>query len=299
MKAWSPFATGRKHRRLAWQDGLALLLLLAIVCWFWLRARELPAYGWQWPLLGDFLLLHTDSGWRPGLLLQGLATTLRVGLWTFTFSLIAGGAIGMAASRHKLWAFVPALALINLIRNTPPLVILFSIYFFAGNIIPVEPLENAIRHLSPPLRETIAWIVCPPGQMDRFLAAVLALGVYQGAYVAEIVRGGILSVPRGQWDASLALGFNHRQTLRLVILPQAMRLMLPPLTGQAISTLKDSALASLISLPDLTFQSLEIMAVSDMTFEIWLTSALIYLAIGAVCAGAGALLERSRRQASA
>ena len=104
--------------------------------------------------------------------------------------------------------------------------------------------------------------IAPEGQLDRMVAAVLTLGVYEGAYVTEIVRGGIEGVPHGQWEASAALGFSRSQQLRLVIFPQAVRAILPPLVGQVITTFKDSALASLISLPDLTFQALEVMAIS-------------------------------------
>ena len=129
-------------------------------------------------------------------------------------------------------------------------------------------------------------------ETDRMLAAVMALGLYEGAYVAEIVRGSVESVPPGQWDAARALGFSRRQSLRLVILPQAARIAMPPLAGQTISAFKDSALASLISLPELTFQSLEVMAVSQMTFEIWISAGALYLLIGLACAALGRWLER-------
>ncbi len=92
-----------------------------------------------------------------------------------------------------------------------------------------------------PVQELATAIYAPVGQLDRMTAAVLALGIYQCAYMAEIFRAGIESVDRGQWDASLALGFSRAQSLRHVILPQSFRLILPPMTGQAISSFKDSA----------------------------------------------------------
>lgn len=296
MTEWSPFRAFIPKRRswlACWQDQVCLIFLFAAGIWLWVSARNLPGYEWNWQLLGEFVLIRGRSGsYEAGLLLRGLLTTLRVGFWTFIVSLLLGGFLGIISSRRSLAIRLPCTLYVNLVRNTPPLVILFVVYFFAGHLLPVGPLEEAIRHLPGFIQTFIAATFAPSGQMDRMLAAILALGCYQSAYVAEIVRGGIFAVPKGQWDASRALGFNRLQTIWLVILPQAARSMLPPLTGQAISTFKDSALASLISLPDLTFQSLEIMAVSSMTFEIWTSAAALYLLTGFVCATIGRCLEQ-------
>lgn len=289
---WSPFRAYSPGRRFfAWQDFVCLFILGGGVLWLWHATGQLPQYDWQWKLLGEFLVTRGRNGTlEAGLLLRGLFTTLRIGAWTFLISLVVGGIVGILSCRRNLR--LPCIALINLVRNTPPLVILFVVYFFAGNLLPVTALEDAVRWLPPAAKTFVAWIFSSPGQMDRMLAAILALGAYQGAYVAEITRGTIATVPRGQWDASRALGLNSWQTVWLVILPQAARSMLPPLTGQCISTFKDSALASLISLPDLTFQALEIMAISNMTFEIWISTAVLYLLVGGICACIGNFLER-------
>ena len=113
--------------------------------------------------------------------------------------------------------------------------------------------------------------------------------------MAEIVRAGLESVPKSQWEASAGQGMTPRQQYRYVIFPQAARLMTPPLVNQAISTFKETTLASIISLPELTFQSLEIMAVTRMTFELWLTTATLYLLISYTWSGLGRRLEQSRR----
>ncbi|MBD5553475.1 MAG: amino acid ABC transporter permease [Desulfovibrio sp.] len=295
MAEWSPlraFAPTRQTGLLAWADLLFLCILMAGLAAAWLGSRSLPGYDWQWPLLGDFLVSRgPDGSARGGLLMQGLFTTLRVGFWTFLFSLAAGMLLALASSARSACLSWPALAMTNLLRNTPPLVILFVVYFFAGNLLPVAPLERFFQELPAPMPAMFNAIVAPKGELDRMLAAIIALGFYQSAYVAEILRGGIESIPKGQWDAAAALGFGKFDAIRLVVLPQAARSILPPLTGQCISTFKDSALASLISLPDLTFQSLEIMAISRMTFEVWTVTALIYLCIGLVLTCAGYLLE--------
>lgn len=296
MAEWSPFrafAPRRQRSVPVFADLVFLCLILAAAAALWHGSRSLPGYNWQWQLLPDFIASRApDGSLRPGLLLQGLFTTLRVGFWTFAFSLLIGCAIGIAAVNKSRFLTWPCLASINLVRNTPPLIILFVVYFFAGNFLPAAPIEQFIQKLPGPLAGFFHATFARPGELDRMLAALLALGCYQGAYVAEIIRGGIEAVPRGQWDAARALGFSRLAAIRLVVLPQAARGMLPPLTGQCISTFKDSALASLISLPDLTFQSLEIMAVSRMTFEIWSVTAIIYLLIGLCLAILGALLEK-------
>ena len=296
VRAWGPRAPAGVpawRRPPAWPDALLFCLLLAAGAWCVWRAARLPQYHWQWSVLEEFLVRRGANGqWEAGLLLRGLGVTLRIGFWSMALALVTGVPVGLASAHARGLSAVPSRVYVTVIRNTPPLVLIFFLYFFAGNLLPVTPLEDAIRQLPGALRAAVDWGFAPPGQMDRMLAAVLALGLYEGAYVADIVRGGVESVPAGQWDAARALGFSRGQSLRLVILPQAARVVLPPLVGQTISAFKDSALASLISLPELTFQSLEVMAVSQMTFEIWISAGALYLLVGLVCAAAGRWLER-------
>jgi len=101
----------------------------------------------------------------------------------------------------------------------------------------------------------------------------------KGAYGSEIFRSGIVSIHRGQWEAARSLGFNTFNTYRYVILPQAIRRILPPLTSQAVSLVKDSALVSTIAVYDLTMRGQEIIAETFLAFEVWFTVAAIYLLI--------------------
>jgi polar amino acid transport system permease protein len=106
---------------------------------------------------------------------------------------------------------------------------------------------------------------------------VLALSLFEGAYASEIFRAGITSIHRGQWEAAYSLGLGTYGVYRHIILPQALRRILPPLTSQAISLVKDSALVSTIAIYDLTMQGSAIIAETFMTFEVWFTVAAIYL----------------------
>lgn len=291
---WSPFrAYAGKASFICPQDVFTLLLLVAAGCWFFHAAGKLPAYHWSWTDCLRFFVIHNpDTGYRPGLLLLGLFTTLRVGFWTFIFSLLLGFLLGTCVCHKNRYLTIIYQGWINLIRNIPPLIILFCVYFIVGNLVPTSLLEDWIRKLPALAGELAGWLICPHGQLDKMITAVLALGLYQSAYVAEIVRGAIESVSQGQWDAGLALGLDKWTILRVIIMPQGLRLAIAPLTGQCITTFKDSSLASLISLPDLTFQSLEIMATSSLTFEVWISAALLYLLLGMLCAWLGQMLER-------
>jgi polar amino acid transport system permease protein len=106
---------------------------------------------------------------------------------------------------------------------------------------------------------------------------VLALSLFEGAYAAEIFRAGITSIHRSQWEAAYSLGLSVSHTYLRVVLPQAIRRMLPPLTSQAISLIKDSALVSTIAIYDLTLEGQVIVSETFLTFEIWFTVAAIYL----------------------
>ena len=273
--------------------GVAALFLVAAFCW---RSASVTPHDWDWKALWPYIVSHDASGaWRAGMLLQGLFGTLRLGFWSFLVALLSGGLVGALSARQRGLAAWPAALYITVLRNTPPLVLLFLVYFFAGSFFtePFLQVEDAIASLPVWGQSLCAVLFAPAGQMDRMAAAVLTLGLYSGAYVAEIVRGALEAVDKTQWDASASLGMTGWQQMRWIIAPQAFRIMAPPLTGQCISVFKETALASAISLPELTFQSLEVMAVSRMTFELWLVTAAMYLGVSCFWAFLGRRWERS------
>jgi polar amino acid transport system permease protein len=111
-----------------------------------------------------------------------------------------------------------------------------------------------------PLSGILSLLMAEPSRVPIFISGAVALAVYEGAYITEIIRAGIQSIDKGQWEASSGLGFTRAQQLRYVIFPQALRRIMPPLAGQFISTIKDSAIVSVISIQELTFQGMELMA---------------------------------------
>ena len=182
------------------------------------------------------------------------------GLWMTVavsgLSLIMGTIIGfiwgiMRTSKNKVLRYLIG-AWVDLIRGTPFLVQVFIVFF----ILPGIGIE-----------------------LEAFPAAVIALTNLAACFICEIVAGGILAVSSGQREAATASGLSAYQQLRYIILPQAIWQILPPLTGQAISLAKDSALVSTIAVYDLTMQGRAIIAETFLTFEIWFTVAAIYLII--------------------
>ncbi len=143
-----------------------------------------------------------------------------------------------------------------------------------------------VGNSSQPTSERVARTISP-----EFAAMLMGLTLYTAAFNAEIIRAGIQSVEKGQWEASRALGFSGFQLMQHVILPQALKKMLPPLAGQIISTIKDSAIVSVISIPELTFQGMELMSATFLTFEVWTVILVIYFAGCFCCSMAVARLE--------
>lgn len=204
--------------------------------------------------------LGRRSGWTAGPLAVGLWMTLKISAVSLVFALILGLLAGLGRVSRSVAVHDLATAYVELIRGTPLLVQIFIFYFFIGTVL----------------------------SLSAFAAGVAALAVFTGAYVAEIVRGGIEAVPRGQAEAARSLGMTPAQAMRHVILPQAIRKSLPALAGQFISLIKDSSLVSVMALTDLTKAGREVVSSSFSPFEVWFSVALLYL----VLTGALSLLVR-------
>jgi polar amino acid transport system permease protein len=177
------------------------------------------------------------------------------------------------------------------------LVLIFIFYYFIGDqILTTLGIDGWVKSSSETTQKFLSTFFAPPSLFSAFLSAMLTLAVFEGAYITEIVRAGIQSIEKDQWEAADALGLSPFQRMRHVILPQAVRRILPPLAGQFISTIKDSAIVSVISIQELTFQGMELMAATYYTFETWITITLLYLLLTLTCSLAVERLElRFRR----
>jgi polar amino acid transport system permease protein len=254
--------------RSGWFDFAQFAALSGAAIWLAVRGAQGMGYNWKWAKVPALLYRVVDGELIWGPLMKGLFVTLDIA-WIAMLLTIA---IGLAAAVLRLSGSVVGRAIarvyIELIRNTPLLVQILIFYFIIGRILGIE----------------------------RLWAGILCLAFYEGAFAAEIIRGAIVAVHKGQWEASRSLGLLTRDMYRDVILPQAIPLMLPPLAGVLVNLVKHSAIVSVIAVFDLTTQARTAVSDTFMAFEIWLTAAAMYLSVTMTLSLAVRWLERRYRR---
>jgi polar amino acid transport system permease protein len=208
---------------------------------------------------GDTLASYKK--WRVGILMQGLWLTLKVSIIAIIFGIFIGLFTGLARISSNPALKWSAITYIEMIRGSPLLVQIFIWYFVLGTL-----LNNLLANQGIP-------------QIPPLWFGVAALACFTGAYVAEMVRAGIQSIHRGQTEAARSLGMTYFKSMQHIILPQALRRILPPLAGQFISLIKDSSLLGIIAIRELTKATREVVTTSLQPFELWFVCALLYLVL--------------------
>ena len=218
-------------------------------------------YHWNW---GVFFQETPEGGtfyWE--ILLSGLGWTLAVSAVAWLIAMIAGSIIGTARTTQSRWLTAIGHCWVELFRNIPLLVQMFLWYFVIPEFVP--PLKR--------------WMVSTEPVYAQFISAVLCLGLFTSARIAEQVRAGIQSLPRGQRLASMALGLSPLQTYRHVLLPEAFRIIIPPLTSETMNLIKNSSIALTIGLAELTFRARELGEYTFSFFEAFTAATLVYIII--------------------
>jgi len=198
-------------------------------------------------------------------LLKGAVYTVQVSVLAIVFGLVLGWALGLIAVAGPRWLRAVAWAYVQFIRGTPLLVQIFLIYFG----LPALGIN-----------------------VPAFWSGVIALGLNSGGFQAEIVRAGIESIDRGQAEAARSIGMSSLQALLLILVPQTIRRVIPPLTNELITLTKSSSLLSAIAVLELTHAGQAIIARTFAPFEIYAAVAVMYLLLIAVLSRGSALLER-------
>ena len=241
--------------------ALVLLLLLA------LAARRLSDNG-QFdsalyePFFTEPLLYER--------LLEGLQNTLTAAAYALVLALALGVVLAFGRLSHRLWISLPAVAVIEFFRGVPLLLLIFGL--FLG-----FPLAVGI-------------------DLPALWALVIGLTLYNGSVIAEIVRAGILALPRGQSEAAQAIGLTRSQTLRIVLLPQAVRIMLPALVSQLVVLLKDTSLGFVIGFSELLRTGGQLVQVLNNPIQLYVVVALVYVLINLGLSGLAGWLERRQRR---
>lgn len=243
--------------------------------------------GWDWRtwpwwavLLGAFgiwtalaVLQSPDYQATARFLLRGIPVTLQLTVTAYAIALVLGLIAGLGRVSRNVLFYNLSTLYVEFIRGVPLLVVLFYVAFVAA-----PPLGDAF------IGAGQAWGVPALANLGRLIRsemgrAVTGLAIGYGAYLAEVYRAGIESIPKGQMEAARSLGMTYWQAMRFVILPQAIRNILPPLGNDFIAMLKDTALASAIAVPELMYVGRQRAAGTFRYFEVYNTVALLYLAM--------------------
>jgi len=217
-------------------------------------------YNWNWGILlqpepgGTGTYLHY--------LIVGLGWTLATALAAWVIALAIGAVVGTLRTTTNPWVVRLGNGYVELFRNIPLIVQMFLWFFVVPELLP-QGLGDAIKQMPPP------W--------GSYIPAVLCLGIFTSVRVAEQVRAGIQSLPRGQRMAGTAMGLTQAQTYRHVILPQAFRIILPPLTSEFMNVIKNSSVALTIGLLELTGRARAMQEFSFQVFEAYAAATVIYL----------------------
>lgn len=222
-------------------------------------AKGLQVEEGEYISYGDTLASHKE--WKPGLLVIGLWITLKISVMSTIFGVIIGIISGLMRISDNPALRWTSIVYVELIRGSPLMVQILIWYFVLGTLINDLLYANGF------------------GQIPAFWYGVASLACFAGAYVSEIVRAGIQSIHRGQTEAARSLGMSYAQSMRYIILPQALRRILPPLAGQFISLIKDSSLLGIIAIRELTKAAREAVTATLQPFEVYILLGLLYLVL--------------------
>ncbi|MGF1660467.1 MAG: amino acid ABC transporter permease [Rubrimonas sp.] len=285
-------------RRFGWLDAALIALTALCAAYVWTRVSDVLAYRWDWSFLPQALFRRdAETGWlSPNLLLEGLLVTIRLSLWAMLGASVLGMALGAMAASARLLPRMVAAAYVGLVRNMPPLVFIFIFYFFlSSQIAPALGLSEAARGMSPAAAALTRALIGPPELLENLVSGALCLALFEAAYVCEIARAGLSSVPAEQREAARSLGLGPWREFRHVVAPQALRAVTPPLANQFIMLVKNSAIVSLISVQELTFVGTEIAVSTGRRFETWIVVAAMYFVLCYALSRLFARMERRMR----
>jgi len=235
-------------------------------------------YNWNWKVL-----LETEPGGTGSYLqylIVGLGWTLVTALAAWVIALAVGALVGTLRTTPHPWVVRAGNLYVEIFRNVPLIVQMFLWFFVVPELLP-QATGDWIKQMAPP------W--------GMYIPAVLCLGIFTSVRIAEQVRAGINSLPRGQRMAGTALGLTLGQTYRYVILPQAFRIILPPLTSESMNIIKNSSVALTIGLLELTGRARAMQEFSFRVFEAFATATVIYLLTNLIVVLAMRALEQKVR----
>ena len=226
-------------------------LIVGAILYSSFTGAQSMGYNWQWYQIPKYIYTHTEDGFQFGELMLGLWKTITLSFTAFILAMVIGLLVALLRLSGLVIGTKVAICFLEFVRNIPLLVLVYLFYYVLG----------------------------PVFKYDRYTASILCLAVYHSALISEILRAGINAVAQGQWEAAKSIGMNKTQMYRYIILPQSIRFMLPPMTGEVVHMVKSSAIVSVIAVAELTTLGQNIISDTYMAFEIWFTIAIIYMIV--------------------
>jgi len=230
--------------------GLYAVVILGV---FWLAysGAQVMGYNWQWYRMPQYFYRLTDDGFQWGEIMIGLVKTIQLSGTAFIFATLLGLIVALLRLSGLVVGSAVAVVFLEFVRNMPILVLLYLFYYVLG------PIFN----------------------FDRYTASLICLAVFHAALISEIFRAGIKAVPKGQWEGATSIGMTKMQAYRYIVLPQSVKFMLPPMTGEIVHLIKSSAIVSVIAVAELTTVGRNLISDTYLSFEIWFTIAVVYLVV--------------------
>ena len=238
---------------------LLLLGLVAFIIWKFSDAGQLESAKWE-PF--TYAVIQQT-------LLTGMWATIKVAIVATILALIVGVVFALLRLAPARAVSLPATLVLEVFRGVPVLLLIFAMFLVFGN------------------------------QIGSFWSVVIGLMLYNGMVIAEIIRAGILAVPRGQSEAAMSIGLRSSQTMRLILMPQAVRAMMPTLIAQVVVLLKDSALGFIVTYQDLLYQVNAIGRTYNNLLPTFIVGAVLFIIINMVVAAIARYLEKRMSQKTA
>ncbi|RLC77854.1 MAG: amino acid ABC transporter permease [Chloroflexi bacterium] len=288
-----------KRARFRAIDVVIILLCIAAGVFIYYRIEYGLEYKGDWSAVPQYLLRRNEETGRlvPNFLLQGLITTLKLSVWATILATIVGIIVGLFRTGDNLFLRMVGRTYVELIRNLPPLVLIFIFYFFAvDQIMPLLGVEEFIRNRSEGAQAILAIFFAQKSLFVQFISGIVTLAFFEGAYITEVVRAGIESVERGQTEAAYSLGLSWPDQMRFIVMPQAIKRVLPALANEFINTVKYSSIASIVSIQELTFMGRQVVVATRYIFETWITVSAMYMVLTLSLSLVAGQLERKMRQ---
>jgi len=239
-------------------------LIIGFIVYGAYTGAQAMGYNWQWYRIPQYFYTVTDDGFQFGEIVFGLLKTLQLSATAFALAVVLGLIVALMRLSGLAVSTAVSIGFLELIRNIPLLVLLYLFYYVLGPIF----------------------------GFDRYTASVLCLAVFHSVLISEIFRAGIEAVARGQWEAATSIGMSKGQAYRYIILPQSIRFMLPPMTGEVVHMVKSSAIVSVIAVAELTTIGRNIISDTYMSFEVWFTIAMVYMVVTLILSVGVSMVEK-------